>query len=334
MNNTEALAKLLDDAIGENDGAQRVDKWIDTGYEPLNEIISGSPNGGLPFGRLVEMFGESSTGKTALATLWMVQAQKMGGVAGFSDWERSFDVGLAEGFGLNTVRPHWIYARPKTWEEGNMIAARACQVIRDSKAISPDAPILWVFDSIASAVPKSQLEKNIDELTMNDTTALARVTSTTLKVQAQIAAEYNATFLYLNQIRLKPGVVYGDPRTTPGGKAMEYYASTRLSLGRSKIMEKIDGENEFVGQIINIQCTKSKFTRPFQSTEVRMTFDECGAANFDFVGSLVDYAIAEGKLKFSRPRVEWVDGKLYFRKALVEKIKEEGSIEVLKALFR
>lgn len=334
MSSLESLCKELTAAIGENDDAQQVTQWIDTGYEPLNQIISGQPDGGLPFGRLVEMFGESSTGKTALATMWMVQAQKMGGVAGFTDWERSFDVSLAEGFGLSTVRPHWIYARPKTWEEGNMIATRACQVIRDSKVIPDSAPILWVFDSIASAIPKSQAEKNIDELTMNDTTALARVTSTTLKVQAQFAAEYNATFLYLNQLRLKPGVVYGDPRTTPGGKAMEFYASARLSLGRSKIMEKVEGENEFVGQIIDIQCVKSKFTKPFQSTQLRMSFNDVGAAEFDFVGSLVDYAIEQGKLKFSKPRVEWIDGKMYFRKALVEKIKNEGLIEQLKAVIR
>lgn len=257
----------------------------------------------------------------------------MGGVAGFTDWERSFNVDLAQSFGLCVDRPYWIYSRPKTWEEGNLIATRACQIIRDSKAIPDDAPILWVFDSIASAIPKSQLEKNIDELTMNDTTALARVTSTTLKVQAQVAAEYNACFLFLNQLRLKPGVVYGDPRTTPGGKSMEYYASARISLGRSKIMEKVDGENEFVGQIIDAQCVKSKFTKPFQSTEMRMMFDDEGVAEFDFVGSLVDYAIKIGKLPFSKPRCTWIDGKQYFRKALVEKIKEEGLEAQLKAVI-
>lgn len=332
-NAAEQLADELLKVIGDNDTDQKVTQWIDTGYEPLNQILSGRPDGGLPVGRMVEMFGESSTGKTALATKWMVQAQKMGGVAGFTDWERSFNVDMAKNFGLNDQRPHWIYSRPRTWEEGNLIATRACQVIRASKAIPDDAPILWVFDSIASAIPKSQLEKNIDELTMNDTTALARVTSTTLKVQAQVAAEHNACFLFLNQLRLKPGVVYGDPRTTPGGKAMEFYASARLSLGRSKIMEKVDGENEFVGQLIDAQCVKSKFTKPFQSTELRMMFDDAGVAEFDFTGSLVDYAIKIGKLPFSKPRATWIDGKQYFRKALVEKIKAEGLESELRKLI-
>lgn len=317
------MADALLKAIGENHGAQGVTHFIDTGYPPLNKIISGKHDGGLPYGRMVEMFGDSSTGKTALATAWMVEAQRMGGVAGFMDWERSFSVDLAEGFGLNPTRPHWIYAKPRTWEEGNMVAAKACKAIRESKFIKPDAPILFVFDSIASALPKSMAEKEMDEFSMNDTTALARVTSTTLKVMAQFAEDYNATFLYLNQVRLKPGVVYGDPRTTPGGRAMEYYATCRLALGRQKIMDMVDGEKEFVGQNISIQTVKSKLTKPFQDTDMRMTFNEDGVASFDRVASMLEYLIKEGMVPYSKPRVTWTDGKQYFTKALVTKLHGE-----------
>lgn len=206
MSSATDLADLLLKGIGENAGNQVPTRFIDTGNPILNTRISGKADGGLPFGRMVEMFGESSSGKTALATQWMVNAQKMGGVAGFIDWERSFNVDLAKSFGLNDERPHWIYAKPKTWEEGNMLAAKACKLIRQSGAIDDDAPILFVFDSIAAALPKSMADKEMDEYSMNDTTALARVTSTTLKSMANFAEEFNATFLYLNQIRLKPGV--------------------------------------------------------------------------------------------------------------------------------
>ena len=326
---TEALLK----GIGENSDGQAVTQWIDTGFPPLNKILSGRYDGGLPFGRMVEMFGESSTGKTALATQWMVQAQKMGGVAGFIDWERSFDVKLAEGFGLSVTRPHWIYAKPKTWEEGNMLAAKACKLIREAKAIPDEAPILFVFDSIAAALPKSMIEKEIDEYTMNDTTALARVTSTTLKAMAHHCEEYNATFLYLNQMRLKPGVVYGDPRTTPGGKAMEFYASGRLALGRTKIMEDKAGEKEFVGQKISIQAVKSKFTRPFQNCELRMAYDEIGVARFDVIYSLLEYLVDHKLVTYSKPRVTWTDGKQYFLKALATKLTEENSFDQLTALL-
>lgn len=318
------LITQLDKELGENAGNQQVSQFIDTGFPPLNKIMSGRYDGGLPFGRMVEMFGESSTGKTALATQWMVKAQQMGGVAGFIDWERSFDVGLAEGFGLNATRPHWLYFKPATWEEGNVKAAKACKLIRESKAIPEDAPILFVFDSIAAALPKSQAEKEIDEYTMNDTTALARVTSTTLKAMAQHCEEFNATFLYLNQMRLKPGVVYGDPRTTPGGKAMEYYSTARLALGRQKIMEQQDGEKTFVGQNISIQCVKSKMTKPFQETSLRLTFDDAGVAQFDTIVSLLEFLIAEKLITYSKPRVTWTDGKQYFVKALAEKIRTEG----------
>lgn len=328
------LIKALDTELGQNADSQAVSQFIDTGYPPLNKIMSGRYDGGLPFGRLVEMFGESSTGKTALATKWMVRAQEMGGVAGFIDWERSFDVGMAEGLGLKAERPHWLYFKPKTWEEGNMVASKACKLIRESKAIPEDAPILFVFDSIAAALPKSMAEKEIDEYSMNDTTALARVTSTTLKAQAQWAEEFNATFLYLNQMRLKPGVVYGDPRTTPGGKAMEFYATARLALGRQKIMEQKDGEKEFVGQMISIQCVKSKMTKPFQECSLRMSFDDVGMADFDVTTSLIDYCVAKKLLASSGPRVTWTDGKSYFKKQLAEKIQQEGIQGELMALLR
>lgn len=326
------LAAALEASVGANDDNAAVTQFIDTGYGPLNEAISGRYDGGLPFGRMVEMFGESSTGKTALATEWMVQAQKMGGVAGFVDWERSFDVGLAEGFGLNTQRPYWLYNKAETWESGNTFAGRACKIIRESKAIPDDAPILFVFDSIASAVPMSMLydakgnKREIDSFTMNDTSALSRVTSTTLKVMAQYCEEYNATFLYLNQIRLKIGVVFGDPRTTPGGKAMEYYSTARLALGREKIMQQVAGSKEFVGQNINIQVTKSKLTKPFKEAKIRMSFDEDGVAHFDRDYSLVEHLIGEKKLDVpSNGYVTW-EGKRLSKRAMADLIGAEAGM--------
>lgn len=329
MSALDDLVKQLDKAIGENHANQQVENFIDTGFPPLNKIMSGRYDGGLPMGRMVEMYGASSSGKTALATQWMVQAQKMGGVAGFVDWERSFDVSLAQNFGLTTDRPYWFYAKPKTWEEGNVYAAKVCKIIREAKAIDQKAPILFVFDSIASALPQSQAEKEIDTYTMNDTTALSRVTSTTLKSMAHHCEEFNATFLYLNQVRTKIGVMFGDPTTTPGGAAMEFYATARLSLSRQKIMEQQDGGKEFVGQNISIKCVKSKMTKPFSETSIRMSFDESGVARFDTITSLIDYMIDSKLIDYSKPRVTWTDGKQYFVKALAEKIRSEGTYDEL-----
>jgi len=293
---TAALAAALLGEIGPNASAASVTQFIDTGSPELNDCVSGRPDGGLPFGRLVEMFGPSSAGKTALAAQWMIEAQKMGGVAGFTDWERSFSQELAEVMGLNIERPFWLYNKARTWEEGNILAAKAVRMIRQSKAIPDDAPIIWVFDSIASAIPKSSIDKNMDELNMNDTTALARVTSTTLKVMAQIAEENNATFLYLNQIRTKPGVMFGDPTTTPGGVAMEFFSTVRLSLSREKLFVTENKEKVFVGQNIKVKVVKSKLTAPFRVAEERMEFDDAGNLKFNMAYSTIEMLVTRGKI--------------------------------------
>lgn len=324
LSGLETLVNALDACLGDNDEAQSVSSFIDTGYAPLNSAMSGRPDGGLPQGRMIEVFGESSTGKTALATNWMVKAQQMGGIAIFEDWERSFDVDLARGFGLNTERPYWIYKRPKTWEEGNIFTARACKAIRDAKVIPPDAPIIAVHDSIAAAIPHSVLYdakgnvREIDTYNMNDTTALARVSSTTLKNMAQIAGEFNATFVYLNQLRLKPGVMFGDPRTTPGGKAMEFYATVRLALGREKLTE---AGGEFTGQRINIQVVKTKLCRPFQTVKLRMMYDEMDVAYFDAVLSGIEFLLERKILARSGSRIEWVDGTKPYASELLKRIE-------------
>lgn len=334
MSSLDDLISSLAKTVGENDPVQSVKNFIDTGYPPLNKTISGRFDGGLPYGRIVECYGVSSSGKTSLATQWMVQTQQLGGVAIFIDWERSFDVELAKSFGLNDERPYWIYLKPDTWEKGNILAANACKLIRESNAIPPEAPILVVFDSVASAIPQSMIEKEIDEYTMNDTTALARVASTTLKTMAHHAEHFNATFLYLNQVRTKPGVIYGDNIVCPGGSAMEFYATVRMQLTRKKITEQKDGGKQFVGQTINIKCTKSKLTKPFQECSLDMVYDDVGVARFDAVGSTINYMTDHGLLEKSGPRITWTDGKKYFTKELIRKVSDEGGLPLLEPMLK
>lgn len=337
MSAAEELAKALAKGIGENDEKSEVTEWLNTGFPNLNKALSGKHNGGLGFGRLYEMYGPSSSGKTAIATYLMIEAQRRGGVAIFIDYERSFDLGMAMNMGLSDQSPFWIYKQPETWEQGNTQATRAAQIIRQSGAIADDAPIFIVQDSIASATPKSMLydskgkKKEMDELTMNDTTALSRVTSTTLKVVAQLANELNATVLYLNQVRTKIGVLHGDPTTTPGGGAMEFYASGRIALGRTKVMETVDGEKEMTAQLIRAKVVKSKHTRPFKVAELRMGFNEDGSAFFDEIIVLLDYLVKLDILETAGAYTLW-EGKKYYRKSLAKKIADEGLIEELRAL--
>jgi len=329
-----SLADEFDKKLGGNDESATVTHFIDTGYLPLNQAISGRADGGLPQGRLVEVYGPSSAGKTALATFWMALAQAMGGCAGFRDWERSFNQEVAaNGFKLDLTPPYWSYKKPRTWEEGNMQALAYAQWVREKGVIHEEAPLLMVMDSIASAVPASSAGKAMDELTMNDTTALARVTSTTLKSMAIAAEDYNATFLYLNQIRTKPGVAYGDPTTTPGGGAMEYYSTVRMALAREKVMKQVAGAKEFVGQNIRIKCVKSKLTKPFDECTIRLSFTDDGIAYFNPELSTIETLIALEKL--AEPRkgfVEW-DGKQIGKSALADQLRADNAIGELNKLF-
>jgi recombination protein RecA len=309
-------------------------RFLDTGFAPLNYAMTGRYDGGWAYGRMYEIFGESGTGKTAFATELMAQAQKMGGAAAFIDWERTFNIELAkDGYKLKDERPLWYYHRAETWEKGNTAGAKYCQWIRANKIIHDDAPIVVAFDSIAAAIPNSSAGKDFDEYTMNDTTALARATSTTLKSMAMYAERFNAIFLYLNQMRLKPGVVYGDPRTTPGGKAMEFYATGRLALGREKVMQQVAGEKEFVGQKIGIQVVKTKLTKPFKETSMRMSFDDNGTAFFDKEFSLVEALMDAKKIpEPSKGYVEW-EGKRRSKKEFAEIIRTEGLVPKLVSIL-
>jgi protein RecA len=334
MSSLAELAKSLEKAIGANDEAQEVVNWLDTGYPPFNKILGGDGlTTGIPFGRIIEMYGPSSSGKTAIATLLMIEAQRKGGVAMFMDHENTFDVGMAQAMGLNTAFPFWIYKRPDTWEESNTWAMQASETIRSSKAIPPDAPIIVVFDSVASMIPKSVFAKGIDELTMNDTSALSRVTSTTLKSVNQFTSKMNATMLYLNQIRTKIGVVFGDPTTTPGGGAMEFYSSIRLSLGRTRVMEEEDGKKQMTGQIITVKTVKNKVSRPFQEVKLNMMFNESGGIEFDAVGTMVDYLMDNNLLEYSKPYITW-GGKKYYKKAFIQYIKDNNLKDELFKLYK
>jgi len=325
------LAAAIAKALGENASSQTVTHFIDTGYPPLNKAISGRYDGGYPCGRLVEIYGPSSAGKTLLATKAMAQAQKMGGVAIFSDHERSFEAGLAEAIGLSLDPNQWIYRTPGTWEEGNTEIAKAAKIIREGKFIDPEAPIVAVFDSIAAALPKSMADKDMMDYNMNDTTALARVTSTTLKSMARWAHEFNMTIIYLNQIRMAPGVMYGDPTTTPGGKSMEFYASVRLALGRKRLVDK--ETKEFLGQEVSIKTAKNKIAKPGQECTLPFLYDDAGVGYLDMVGGMVNYLTDSGKLASAGARVTWTDGKSYFKSALVKKLADENAYDQLVALL-
>lgn len=292
--------------------------YMDTGIPPFNRIMSGHFKRGLPNGKMLELYGESSSGKTLMATLLMVGAQAHGGAAIFIDFERSFDARFANRQGLNT-RAYFSYHKPRSWEEGNMAIIKAAAHIREKKLIPDEAPIVAVLDSIAAAPAASTIAKNLDDLNMNDTTALARVTSTTFKSIKQYADDLNITLVYLNQTRDSMDM-YGPKTKTPGGKSVVFFADARFEVKRKLDADKKSGETH--GQFITVKNIKNKFCRPFQSFTIPAIFKEDGSIEFDTVTATVDFAVDRGLIEQAGARVIWA-GKSLYKSQVIEAIKAD-----------
>tara|TARA_R110000851_G_C13102760_1_gene569362 strand:- start:96682 stop:97686 length:1005 start_codon:yes stop_codon:yes gene_type:complete len=331
-----SLEKEFEALIGGNDEAATVEYWLDTGFPPLNHAISGSFDNGMPVGRVVEMFGGESSGKTAIATMVMAAAQRAGGIAVFMDHEHSFDMAHGESLGLSTDPNKFVYKTPDTFEQSITMAIKVAQMVRDKSLIPDEAPMVVVFDSLASMVPQSKLMKDAEDYNMNDNTALARATSAVFPALAKFAEKNNMCFLFLNQIRQKIGVMFGDKTTTPGGDSPKYYSSVRIKLNRNKITEERKGVkgNVFIGQHINAECIKNKVSRPFMKAKWRFMFrDEDGSGFFDVAMSMIEYLNDLSLLEKSGNFIKWTDGKKYYPKALAKKLNEEGSVDELKAFL-
>lgn len=327
----ESMGKLYEEEEDE--------QFLDMGYPPLNKILGGTYSRGLPYKRVTEIFGPEASGKTVLATLAMVQAQRAGGMAVFVDWECAFSERFAEEIGLNTKFPYFYKITPDTMETGFDKAFSFLEKIRDKKPIADDAPIVMVFDSIAAGVPHSVMYdakgalRTFSGRNMNDTTARARSLSDNMPKIAQYARRFNALVIFINQLREKPGVVYGDPTYTPGGKSTKYAATTRLQVTAKAIMEESPGGKEFIGRLIEFKTIKSKATRPLQTIEMRLTYDEAGRAKFDYTLGLIDELDKKGKLTKDGKMIVW-DGKKYYASVLAKKIDAEGTqAELLKLLY-
>ena len=164
---SDDLDSLISETIGSNDKRQEVKIWLDTGYPPLNKAISGHYDKGLPCGRIVEIFGPSSCGKTAIATRALISAQEANGLAILMDHEHSFDLTHAVNMGLNP-ESRWVYKHPETFEQSIDWAVKLARAVREKGAISPDAPIVVVFDSLASMVPHSKMYDNKGKIKTRD----------------------------------------------------------------------------------------------------------------------------------------------------------------------
>lgn len=339
MAGSKDIASAILDIVGENDEESTVKRFLDTGYPPFNHALSASKDGGLPCGRMIEIAGPPSSGKTAIATAAMADAQKKGGIAAFMDHERSFSLRLAPHLGLDVEAGTFIYKKPKTFEESLEICIKTVKAVRGRKIIPDEAPICWVFDSLAAMVPQSAYfdsngkdEKDPSKRSMNDNTALARATSAHFPLLAQIAEDYNVCIIFLNQTRTNIGIMYGDKTTTPGGDASKFYFSVRVMLSAKKVVKGQGADKEVLGSMITANVIKNKVARPWQTSTWKFIFNKDGTGHFDVVGSMIDF-LAENKIiKQSGARYEW-KGKSLFRSQVIDTINENKEVDELLALM-
>lgn len=338
-NSAADIMSALVSAIGENDEEATVSQYLDTGFPVLNHASASKWDAGLPVGRVIEIAGPPSSGKTAIATAAMAAAQAAGGVAGFMDHERSFSLTLAPRLGLDTTPGRLIYKKPRTFEESVAIFNLAVSTIRQKKLIPKDAPICWVFDSLAAMVPHSVLYDDKGNLrdpqkrNMNDNTALSRATSAHFPAIAQIAEEHNVCVIFLNQLRTKIGVMFGDPRKTTGGDTPAYYFSQRIWLSASQIKKKVNGKDEIVGMEVKGKFVKNKVSRPFVEASWFFMFEPDGTGRFDREKSMVEF-LADNKILAAGTNgsVMW-EGKQYPKDTLAKAIRESGKFHLLTDLL-
>lgn len=348
MSKVVNLIDELDGLVQENsEESLSVRSYLDTGLIPLNVMLSGNPNGGIAAGRIHEIFGMQSCGKTAIATFAMMSAIKANGIAMFEDHERSFDLAQARHLGLPKDSGRFLYQKPNTYEESYERILKVAVKVRQKQIIPDEAPLVAVIDSLASCIPRSIVAKltgtddkgemedmgKMEDINMRDKLALATATSDTFKVFANFAERFNMTLIVLNQLRENPAAGPGDNTRTPGGKAPGFYASTRLKLSAAKLVKDVKGKKVQIGQQVTCTSIKNKTYRPFLATQWDFLFDENGRGHIDTIGANIDFAKEVGKLDVSGNYVVW-EGKKYYKSQLIELIQEKALESELDKLCR
>ena len=234
--------------------------------------------GGIPRGRVVEIYGPESSGKTTLTLHIIANAQKAGGVAAFIDAEHALDPEYAKRIGVNIN--DLLISQPDNGEQ----ALDIVETLVSSGEIS-----IIVVDSVAALVPKAEIEGDMGDSHMG---RQARLMSQALRKLTAIIARSNCTVIFINQIRMKIGVMFGNPETTTGGNALKFYASVRIEVRRSAQIKK--GE-DIVGNRTKVKIVKNKVAPPFKTTEFDIMYNEGISASGDALDTGVKYEVIEKK---------------------------------------
>jgi len=248
--------------LSQDESPTHVNRWISTGSKLLDYICSNRRDGGLPEGRIVEIFGPPSIGKSHIATQIARTTQSMGGIVVYIDTENATSVENLRMLGVD-VSSRFVYVDTHCTEEVLSIAE---STIMKAKAMDKDVPVTIVWDSVAASSPKAELLGDYDKESIG---LQARAISKGMRKITGVIANQNVLFVILNQIRTKIGVMYGDPDTTPGGKAIPFHASTRIKLGAGQQIK--DGE-DVIGIHVSAKTIKNKVAAPFRKINFEIHF--------------------------------------------------------------
>jgi recombination protein RecA len=321
LNNSEKTIDEILASINKVHGSNTVYKLSEGSIEPVEVISTGSYNldraliiGGLPRGRIVEIYGENSTGKSTAALSTIAQAQKNGGKCFYIDAECSFSAELAKGTGVNVDELY--ICQPNNAEQALEVT---------NKLVESGKFVLGVIDSVAALVPKSELEGEIGDQTIG---LQARIIGQALRMLTGIISKSNTCLIFINQLRSKiGGFSYGPQTDTPGGKALKFYSSVRLEVKR---IGSIKEKEEVIGNELKIVVVKNKLAPPFRTAETELIFGK----GFNIEGELLDLGLKKGIIEKNGSHLSYKEDKLgnsrtasceFLRgsKELLEKLKNE-----------
>jgi recombination protein RecA len=233
--------------------------------------------GGIPRGRVIEIFGPESSGKTTLMLHVIANAQRKGGLAAFIDAEHALDPGYAKKLGVNL--DDLLVSQPDSGEE----ALTICETLARSNALD-----VIVIDSVAALVPKAELEGEMGMATMG---MQARLMSQALRKLTAILAKSKTACIFTNQLREKVGVMFGNPETTPGGKALKFYASVRIDIRRKDTLK--DAAGNAIGNHVKVKIVKNKVAPPFAEAEFDILYNQ----GINKEGSVLDVGLESGAVE-------------------------------------
>ena len=307
----EIKQRFGEGAVMKLDDVKRVDvDVIPTGSISLDSALGV---GGVPKGRVIEIFGPESTGKTTLALHILAEAQKKGGVGAFIDAEHALDPGYAKKIGVNI--DDLLISQPDSGEQ----ALQIVETLVRSKEID-----VIVIDSVAALTPKAEIEGEIGDQHIG---RQARLMSQALRMLSSVVSKTRTSIVFLNQTRMKIGIMFGNPETTPGGMALKFYSSVRIRLTR---IAQIKRKDEIIGSRIKAKIVKNKVAAPFRTAEFDIYYNEGISKLADLINTGLNYGIIKKKgswYEFETKKIgQGIEGAKEFLKKdpkTVQEIKKE-----------